>query len=126
MYRANPFTYLIQGMLTTGLANTEVVCSKVELLNVNPPSGQTCGDYFKNFISFAGGNLLNPSATSNCSFCSQKSTNDFLAGIDAQFNERWRNFGIFIAFIAINVILSVFLYWLARVPKGNREKEKKD
>ena len=36
MYRCNPFTYFIQGVLSTSLANTEVVWSKKELLLITP------------------------------------------------------------------------------------------
>ncbi|WEJ96670.1 Multidrug resistance protein [Yamadazyma tenuis] len=117
MYRANPMTYLIQGILSAGLANTEVVCGAKELLHFDPPSGQTCGDYMSSYISTAGGNVINPSATEGCKFCTMKSTNAFLASVSSVYSERWRNFGIFIGFIAINIIGTVFCYWLARVPK---------
>ncbi|CCE81629.1 Piso0_002291 [Millerozyma farinosa CBS 7064] len=123
MYRCNPFTYLVQGMMATGLANTSVQCSKTEILRFKPPSGQTCADYLKSYMSVAGGNLLDPSSTSECEFCQLRSTNDFLTSVNAIFSERWRNFGIFIVFIAFNIILTVFFYWLARVPKGSRKKK---
>ncbi|EGV64446.1 hypothetical protein CANTEDRAFT_97782 [Yamadazyma tenuis ATCC 10573] len=123
MYRANPMTYLIQGILSAGLANTEVVCGAKELLHFDPPSGQTCGDYMSSYISTAGGNVINPSATEGCKFCTMKSTNAFLASVSSVYSERWRNFGIFIGFIAINIIGTVFCYWLARVPKGNKSKK---
>ncbi|CAH6723460.1 pleiotropic ABC efflux transporter of multiple drugs Cdr1p [[Candida] jaroonii] len=124
MYRCNPFTYLIQGILSTGLANTKATCSKAELLVFSPPSGSTCQEYLTNYMSMAGGNLLNPDATSDCSYCAIGDTNTFLASINSYFSERWRNFGIFIAFIFFNMIATVFFFWLARVPKGNREKKK--
>ncbi|ODV77050.1 multidrug resistance protein [Suhomyces tanzawaensis NRRL Y-17324] len=124
MYRCNPMTYLIQGMLSTGLAGTEVNCSDTELLRFNPPSGQTCGTYMENFLKFAGGNLLNGNASSNCRYCPMKTTDDFLKSVNTLFSERWRNFGILICFIAANILLTIFFYWLARVPKGNREKKK--
>ena len=53
-----------------------------------------------------------------CSFCAMNSTDQFLNSIHALYSERWRNFGIFISFIVSNIVLAVFLYWLARVPKG--------
>jgi len=54
-----------------------------------------------------------------------KYTNTFLDSINARYSERWRNFGLVICFIAANIVLTAALYWLARVPKGNREKGKK-
>lgn len=124
MYRCNPFTYLVQAILSTSLSNNEVVCSKNELLQFNPPNGETCQDYLKEYMSRAGGNLLNPNATSECSFCQMKNTNDFLRTINSLYSERWRNYGIFICFIIINILFTIFFFWLARVPKGNRQKKK--
>lgn len=124
MYRCSPFTYLIQGALATGVANTKVVCADRELVSFEPPSGQTCGEYMRDYISQMGGYLSDPSATDACAFCRMDSTNQFLATIDVKYSERWRNWGIFISFIAINMVLTVIFYWLARVPKGNREKKK--
>lgn len=125
MYRANPFTYLIQAILATGLANTNVVCSTPELLNFEPVQGETCGSFMAPYIAKAGGYLVDPDATSNCQFCQMASTNAFLATSNANFDQRWRNYGIFVSFIFINIIFCIGLYWLARVPKGNRQKKKK-
>ncbi|KAL6453119.1 CDR2 Multidrug resistance protein CDR2 [Candida maltosa Xu316] len=125
MYRANPFTYLVQGILGTGLSNAKVVCSRKELLTIKPPSGETCDSYLGPYIANFGGYFLS-NDDGSCLFCTLDNTNEFLEGINSPFRHRWRNFGIFVAFIFINIVLTVFLYWLARVPKGNREKKKKD
>lgn len=124
MYRCNPFTYLVQGMLSTGLAKNTVKCSARELVSFNPFQGQTCGEYMESYIKTAGGYVTNPDATSACQFCRLSSTDTFLSSVNSLYSERWRNWGIFIAFIAINMILTIFFYWLARVPKGSREKKK--
>ncbi|KAK6455694.1 multidrug resistance protein [Scheffersomyces xylosifermentans] len=124
MYRCNPFTYLIQAILSTGLANTEVHCAEAELVRFIPPNGETCQTFMADYMKVAGGYLVEPQSTTNCSFCQMRSTNDFLRTVNALYSERWRNFGIFVAFIAINIILTVVFYWWARVPKGNREKKK--
>ncbi|GEQ70600.1 hypothetical protein JCM33374_g4278 [Metschnikowia sp. JCM 33374] len=124
MYRCNPFTYLIQAMLSTGLAKNVVKCTPRELVTFDPFQGQTCGQYMAGYMKVAGGYLTNPDATSGCNFCQISSTDTFLVSVNAIYSERWRNWGIFISFIAINMILTVFFYWLARVPKGTREKKK--
>ncbi|KAK6455944.1 multidrug resistance protein [Scheffersomyces xylosifermentans] len=124
MYRCNPLTYLIQASLSAGLANTTVVCKPEELVSFLAPSGTTCAAFMGDYIKIAGGYLLEPDSTSECSYCSMKYTNDFLTSVDSIYSERWRNFGIFICFIAANIGLSFFLYWLSRVPKGTREKRK--
>ncbi|CAL1188304.1 unnamed protein product [Candida parapsilosis] len=122
MYRANPFTYLVQGMLATGLANTSVQCDNAELLTINPPSGQSCSSFLQDYLQQAGGYIVD---SNGCQFCQIKDTNTFLESVNARYSERWRNFGLVICFIAINIVLTGFFYWLARVPKGNREKEDK-
>ncbi|MCJ1308910.1 hypothetical protein MMC25_002565 [Agyrium rufum] len=117
MYRISPFTYLISAMLSTGVANTNVVCADIEYLHFDPANGQMCGDYMAAYINATGGYLQNPSATSQCSFCAVGDTNVFLAQVSSYYDERWRNFGIMWAFIIFNVFAALFIYWLARVPK---------
>lgn len=117
MYRVSPFTYLVDGMLSTGLANTKIECAAIEYLHFQPRSGQTCGAYMADYINTYGGYLENEGATSNCSFCSASETNVYLVQLNSSYAHRWRNFGIMWAFIVFNVFAAVFLYWLARVPK---------
>ncbi|KAH8805062.1 ABC transporter CDR4 [Xylogone sp. PMI_703] len=117
MYRVSPFTYLIESMLATGVRDTTVICAENELLRFNPPSGQTCGNYMERYIASMGGYLFDSSATSNCSFCSISSTNTFLAGLSANPDNTWRDFGLLWVYIAFNIFGALFLYWLIRVPK---------
>ncbi|KAJ6058241.1 uncharacterized protein N7446_007824 [Penicillium canescens] len=117
MYRVSPFTYMVQGMMTTAVANTDVVCAANELLHFAPPAGQNCGQYLQDYINAAGGYLQDPDATDLCTYCTIKQTNIYLAGVNAFYSQRWRNFGIFIVFIVVNIFGALFMYWLARVPK---------
>lgn len=123
MNRISPFTYFVGGMLSTAVANTVVTCSDIEFLTVNPPSGQTCGDYLNEFITTAGSTLVNPDASSDCQICLLSSTNQFLTAIGAKYSERWRNFGIIFAYIGFNICAAVLIYWLARVPKNKKPTE---
>jgi ABC-type multidrug transport system permease subunit len=123
MYRVSPFTYLVDAMLSVGVANTKVVCAANELLHFEPPAHQTCGEYMSTYMSTAGGQLLNPAATSDCSFCAIESTNQFLASISSSYDLRWRNFGILWAFIVFNAAMALVLYWLFRVPKSAKVKK---
>lgn len=125
MYRCSPFTYLVQAMLSVGLAHNEVVCSEREILHFSPPLGKTCGEYMADYIASAGGYLTDSSSTTDCGFCTVKNTDAFLTSINSEYSQRWRNFGIFICFIAFNMIMTVVFYYLARVPKGDRQKKKK-
>ncbi|KAJ7512027.1 ABC-2 type transporter-domain-containing protein [Mycena galericulata] len=124
MYRVSPFSYLVGGMLATGVANTDVICSSIEVLVVDPVAGQTCGQYFAAYMELAGGNILNPNATSACEFCSIADTNVFLGALDIFYSQRWRNFGILWVYIGFNALGACFFYWLNRVPKKEKTKEK--
>ena len=123
MYRVSPFTYLVDGMLSTGLANNAIVCSSIELVKFNPAAGKTCSQYMQSYISENGGYLANPSATANCEYCTAAYTNDYLSLLSSQYSTRWRNFGIMWAFIIFNIFGALFLYWLARVPRKQKVQE---
>jgi ATP-binding cassette subfamily G (WHITE) protein 2 (PDR) len=126
MYRISPFTYLVSGVMSTGIANTAVVCADIEYLHFNPPSGSTCGSYMNSYIDTAGGYLLDNNTMTDCSFCSLSSTNAFLARVSSYYDQRWRNFGLMFAYIAFNVAGAIFFYWLIRVPKNSKKKVKKE
>ena len=123
MYRVSPFTYLLSGMLSTGIANTAITCDDIEYSIFNPPSGQTCGEYLQTYINTVGGYVTDANATQDCRFCAVADTNTYLASVSSFYSERWRNFWIMWAFVAFNVCAAVFLYWLARVPKNRKGKE---
>ena len=128
MYRISPFTYLVSGVLSTGLANTDVVCADYEFLHFNPPQGQNCSTYLDPYKTLAGGYYLDGGAIQDCTFCTLSKTNQFLKQVNVDYDDRWRNFGLMWVYIVFNAAGAVFLYWLARVPKKAKEekKEKKE
>jgi ATP-binding cassette subfamily G (WHITE) protein 2 (PDR) len=123
LYRCSPFTYLVSAMMSTGLANTDVTCSTIELLGFQPADGMTCGEFMTNYTLAAGGRVYNPEATSDCQYCTMDDTNAFLSAINSNYDDRWRNFGLLIVYIAVNIAGALFFYWLARVPKKGRSKK---
>lgn len=122
MYRVSPFTYLVNGILASAIANTDVVCAANELLTFQPVAGKTCAEYMSAYINGTGGYLVNGDATSDCHFCSVSESNTYLTGVSTSYGDRWRNFGIMWAFIIFNVFAALGVYWLARVPKGKKVK----
>ncbi|CAL9735807.1 pleiotropic ABC efflux transporter of multiple drugs [Monosporozyma servazzii] len=118
MYRVSPVTYLIDAMLSVGVANVKVECSHYEFVQFTPPEGMNCGQYMAPYIKMAGtGYLSDPNKTDLCQFCPYSETNVFLQRFSSSYSRRWRNYGIFCAYIVFNYCAGVFLYWLARVPK---------
>jgi len=127
MYYVSPFTYLLSGMLSTAVANTDIVCAANEILTMQPPPGWTCAEYLNEYVSMAGGYIVDGNATDECGFCSMASTNQFLTAVSTPYSEAWRNLGIVWIYIVVNVLGALFLYWLFRVPKKiNSEREKKE
>jgi ATP-binding cassette, subfamily G (WHITE), member 2, PDR len=122
MYRVSPFTYLISAMLSTAVANTEVTCAANELLSFAPPAGQTCQQFMANYINLAGGYLQagTENNTDQCQFCTIGQTNAYLAGVNVYYEDRWRNYGIFMVYVVFNIFAGLFVYWLARVPKKGK------
>lgn len=119
MYRVSPLTYLVDGLLSTGLAHNEVECSQLELLHFSTPnaSGIACGDYMEPYIQIAGGRVYNPNSTDVCDFCPLATTDIFLATTSSSYDNRWRSYGLMWIYIVFNLFAALSLYWLARVPK---------
>jgi ATP-binding cassette subfamily G (WHITE) protein 2 (PDR) len=123
MYRVSPFSYMVSGMLSVGVANSKVTCAPNELLHFEPPQDTSCGDYMEPYKALFGGYAQDPNATSGCEYCSMGDTNVFLATVHAEYSKVWRNFGILWAFVLFNIAGALFFYWLARVPKKAKKEE---
>ena len=123
MYRLSPFTYLVEGLLSTAVSGTAVTCAANELLNFSAPDGLTCGQYMNDYIQLAGGYLVDPNA-SLCQFCQIDSTDTFLAAVSIFFGNAWRDFGIVICYVLFNMAAAVCIYWVARVPRKEKGKGK--
>lgn len=117
MYYLSPFTYWISAMASTMLHGRAVTCSDAETSIINPPFGQTCGEYFSAYLDGPGaaGVLQNPNDTSACRYCSITVADEFLAGSNIFWEDRWRNFGILWAYVVFNVFIAVLTYYLFRV-----------
>lgn len=69
MYRVNPFTYLVSGLLSASLGDAPMHCAANEFLAFSPPANRTCGEYMEDYMALAGGYLLDSAraAMSNAS-----------------------------------------------------------
>ena len=105
LYELNPFTRLIGGMVVTELHDLKVICTPAELNRFNAPSGQDCGTYMSNFFSSGGHGYIVNNATNACEYCAYKIGDEFYQPLGYDFSNRWRDFGIFAAFIASNLII---------------------
>lgn len=115
MYYVNPSTYWIGGILSATLAGTPVRCDPSETARFDAPPGQSCSAYAGGFADQAGGYLLNPDATSGCMYCPYSSGDQYLSTLNLSPDEKWRDFGIFLAFCISNWALVYFFIYTVRV-----------
>ncbi|KAI1641146.1 ABC-2 type transporter-domain-containing protein [Biscogniauxia mediterranea] len=115
MYYVNPSTYWIGGMLAATLDGSPVRCDVSETARFDAPPNQTCLEYAGQFAEAAGGYLLNPDASTDCQYCPFRSGNDYLATLNIQADEKWRDFGIFLAFCVSNWALVYFFIYTVRI-----------
>lgn len=91
MYRISPFTYMVGGVLSAAVANTNVVCADNELLSFKPTNGSTCGEHLAVYMQHVGGYLLDDNATAKCLYCPISDTNKYLESVSTSYHDRWRN-----------------------------------
>lgn len=113
LYPLDPFTRLIGGMVVTELHGRDVTCSSVEYNRFEAPANETCGEYMQPFFERGGAGYLLDNATRACEYCAYKIGDQFYSAFGMDFDHRWRDLGIFVAFVGSNLIilfLAVSLY----------------
>lgn len=117
MYYVNPVTWWLRGVLSAILPSVTITCADAETTKFTPPSGMTCGDYANNFVeNIAGmGYLVNSNATDECQYCAYRDGSEYMQLLNVHSNDKWRCFGIFLAFVIINWFLVYFFIYTVRV-----------
>lgn len=115
MYRTSPYTYFVQGLLGVSLHDRPVQCSQKEYNVFTPPNGQTCQEFAGLFVKRVGGYLLEPNATSSCSYCRYRVGDEYLSTVEINISQKWRNVGIVCGYIVFNIFALLTLYYLLRV-----------
>ncbi|KAJ5147844.1 ABC multidrug transporter atrF [Penicillium atrosanguineum] len=117
MYYVNPVTWWLRGVLSSILPAVQIECASEEFTRFNPPPGQTCEQYAGNYVkNLAGVGYLNdPNATKNCEYCPYSTGSEYMANLNVHAGDKWRCFGIFLAFVIINWALVYFFIYTVRV-----------
>lgn len=115
MYYVNPSTYWISGVLAATLPGIQVQCAPSETARFNAPPGLTCGAYAGAFANASPGYIVNPNDTSNCQYCPFTSGSDYLTTLNIRPSDKWRDFGIFLAFVISNWALVYFFIYTVRI-----------
>ncbi|KAL4729018.1 Multidrug resistance protein [Fusarium chlamydosporum] len=122
MYRASPFTYVVEGLMGTSMANADAGCEPNELIAFSAPNGTTCAEYMKSYLSEVGGYIVSGS-TSECQYCTISGTNRFLESKSMSYDHRWRDFGLLWVYCVFNIAAAFGIYWAVRVPKNKKGKK---
>ena len=117
MYRATPLTYFTSAMVSTGISGVQIQCAQNEILTFDTPDGQVCSTYLEDYINQYGGQILNSATSQQCHLCPVSDTDSLIAAIGISYENRWRDFGITLAYSVINIVGALILYWCFRVPK---------
>jgi ATP-binding cassette subfamily G (WHITE) protein 2 (SNQ2) len=102
-------------VLAATLAGRPIECKETETAMFNVPSGQTCASYAGEFLSQSPGYLLNPDASANCMYCPYATGDEYLATLNIKASDKWRDFGVFLAFCISNWALVYFFIWSVRI-----------
>ncbi|KPM39619.1 ABC transporter G family member 11 [Neonectria ditissima] len=105
LYQLDPFTRLIGGMVTTALHGLSVVCKQHELNLFTAPDDMNCGEYMEPFFKNGGSGYLVSNSTQSCEYCAYKVGDEFYSTFNLSFSDRWRDLGIYCAFVGSNVII---------------------
>ncbi|QKX59307.1 uncharacterized protein TRUGW13939_06439 [Talaromyces rugulosus] len=111
MYWLTPFKYLLEAYLGVVVHKQSVQCIGREEAKFSPPPGMTCQGYAGAFAAQSGG-YVQDSGNGMCSFCQYSTGDQFAEGFNVSYSNKWRNFGIFWAYIGFNFAAVFFLSWL--------------
>lgn len=105
LYELDPFTRLISGMVTTALHELPVICKPHELNAFTAPDGMNCGEYMKPFFERGGPGYIVNNGTQECEYCAYSIGDDFYEPLAMSYSNRWRDLGIYVAFVGSNLII---------------------
>ncbi|AET39068.1 pleiotropic drug resistance family ABC transporter Ecym_3605 [Eremothecium cymbalariae DBVPG len=123
MYYLSPITYVVSAFMSTGAAKAQIKCTADELVKFFPPSGTTCEEYIRPYLSTHPAYFTGTEGDSGlCSLCVMNKSDVYLASVNIYYKDRYRNWGIFFCYCIVNMIGFAFLYWYFRVPKSRKVK----
>ena len=111
MYYLTPFRYLLDGFLGVAAHGQPVHCASNEFARFRPPPGQTCLAYTSDFIKRAGGYVQN-GTDGFCEFCQYANGDEFNAGFNVYYKDKWLDYGVFWAFCGFNFLVVFAASWL--------------
>ncbi|KAF2999430.1 hypothetical protein E8E13_007547 [Curvularia kusanoi] len=122
-FDVSPLYYLSEGLTTNSLYEVPVRCMSNEVTVFHLPGNTTCIGFARSFLESATGYLLNPDDRSNCEYCRYGFGQDYYEPFGYSVENRYRNIGIFIGFIAFNFTAVIVGTYLTKVRNWKRKTE---
>ncbi|KAF2071314.1 hypothetical protein CYY_007364 [Polysphondylium violaceum] len=115
MYHLNPARYFLEGILTDVLENVEVRCDAQDFVLFTPPAGQTCEQYTEAYFTYPKATgYIEDRGDGQCGYCIYKAGSEYTNNLDWHYSNRWRNFGILVAYWVFNTSLVILFVFLTR------------
>ncbi|KAJ5548200.1 CDR ABC transporter [Penicillium frequentans] len=111
MYWLTPFHYLLEGFLGVVTHNVPITCVEREEAHFSPPPGQTCQEYVGTYAREAGG-YVSDVGNGMCAYCQYSTGDQYAASYNVFYSHKWRNYGIFWAYVIFNFLLVFLFSWL--------------
>ncbi|KAJ5168761.1 CDR ABC transporter [Penicillium canariense] len=111
MYWLTPFHYLLEGFLGVFTHQVPVRCVEREEAHFSPPPGLTCQEYAGPYAQKSGG-YVRDAANGLCAFCQYSTGDQFAASFNVFYSHKWRNYGIFWAFVIFNFAVVFLFSWM--------------
>lgn len=113
MYWLTPFHYLLEGFLGVLVHDIPMECvEREETLFSLPPGQDSCQSYAGSFLSQATG-YVRDVGNGMCAYCLFSDGDQFAANnFNVYYNHKWRDYGIFWAFVMFNFAAVFVLSWL--------------
>ncbi|KAL4955523.1 ABC-2 type transporter-domain-containing protein [Aspergillus filifer] len=113
MYWLTPFHYLLEAFLGVLVHNVPMECvDREEAMFSLPPGQNSCQEYAGAFVEQATG-YVRDIGNNMCSYCLYSSGDEFaISSFNVYYSHKWRDYGIFWAFVMFNFAAVFFFSWL--------------
>ena len=128
MFMLSPFTWIMEGILGNAIGGVDVLCRPEEMQVIIPPAGQTCDQYLDGFSSPQGDprggiGYYQQMQNGNCAYCQYRTGDEYLASVELNAANRFRDLGIILAYIVFNTALLFGLFYLFRIHKWSKSQK---
>lgn len=112
MYWLTPFHYLLEALLGVAIYQQPVRCNPSEFARFAAPPNESCQSYVGPYIARAGGYVQTSAIDGLCEFCQYTTGDEFGGTFSVFYANKWRDLGVFCAFILFNYLVIFGCTWL--------------